>query len=75
MHYTRDMRRDDAQFAVFVDRLTAEVRRGPREQRERPLELLLTLRAPAASERWRSLVNHPDSLVAEGVRQALQLSN
>jgi len=66
-----ELRRDDAGLAALVEQLIAEVRHGPREQRERPLSLLLTLRAPAAIDRWRTLMNHADPAVAERVRQAL----
>ena len=69
-----ELRRDDAQFVALVDRLIAEVRDGPPEQRERPLGFLLSLRAPAAIDKWRTLVNHPDPLVAERVRQSLWYS-
>jgi hypothetical protein len=66
-----ELHRDDARLAALVEQLIAEVRHGPREQRERPLGLLLSLRAPAAVERWHTLVNHPDPLVFERVRQTL----
>jgi hypothetical protein len=69
-----DLRRDDAQLAALVDRLIAEVRHGPQEQRERPLSLLVAMRNPAAVVRWRTLVNHPDPLVFERVRDSLQRS-
>src|SRR5262249_5530931 len=66
-----ELRRGDAQLAELVDRLIAQVRHGPREQRERPLRLLLSLRAPLAVDRWRTLVDHPDPLVSERVRESL----
>ncbi|MDT7604488.1 MAG: hypothetical protein QOF61_2485 [Acidobacteriota bacterium] len=66
-----ELRRDDAQLAALVERFVAEVRDGPPEQRERPLKLLLSLRAPLAVERWRTLVDHPDPVVAGRVRQSL----
>lgn len=66
-----DLRRDDARLAALVEQLIAEVLHGPVEQRERPLQLLLALRAPAAIDQWRSLVDHDDPLVAERARQSL----
>jgi hypothetical protein len=69
-----ELRRDDAQLAVLVERLIAEVRDGPPEKRERPLALLLSLRAPMAVDRWRTLVNDADPLVSERVRQSLSES-
>lgn len=66
-----ELRRNDSQLAALVEQLIAEVRDGPPEQRERPLALLLSLRAPIAVDRWRTLVNHPDPLVAERVKEAL----
>ena len=69
------LRRDDARLASFIDQLIDEVRHGPPERREWPLVLLLSLRAPAAVERWRALVDHADPVVGERVRQALRLKN
>jgi hypothetical protein len=69
------LRRDDAQLSALVDQLVDEVRHGPREQRERPLALLLTLRAPVAVGRWRALLDHADPVVVARVRQALQLAD
>ncbi len=66
-----ELRRDDAQLDALVEQLMADVRYGPPEQRERPLRLLLSLRAPAAIDRWRTLVDHLDPLVFERVRQSL----
>ena len=66
-----ELRRDDAQLAALVDQLIAEVRHRPRDRGERPLELLLTLRASVAVDRWRTLIDHPDPAVAERVRQSL----
>jgi hypothetical protein len=66
--------RDDARLAALVERLIEQVRDGPPDQRERPLALLLALRAPVAVERWRTLENHPDPLVARRVQIALRLA-
>jgi len=66
-----ELRRDDAVLDELVADLVAEVRGGPPALRERPLSILLALRAPAAVARWRALVTHPDPLVAERVRQTL----
>jgi hypothetical protein len=66
-----DLRRDDTQLAALAKQLIAEVRDGPREKRERQLALLLSLRARIAVDRWRTLVNHPDPLVVERVKEAL----
>ena len=70
-----ELRRDDAQLSALVDKLVDEVRHGPREYRERPLALLLTLRAPVAIVRWRALMDHADPVVGQRVRQALQLAD
>jgi hypothetical protein len=69
------LRRDDAKLDVLVEELVDKVFHGPREDRERPLALLLTLRAPPAINRWRALVDHADPVVAERVRQALRLAD
>ena len=70
-----ELRRDDAQLAALVDQLVDDVRHGPRDQRERPLTLLLALRAPLAVSRWRALLDHADPVVVARVRQALQLAD
>jgi hypothetical protein len=69
---TIDLRRDDIELRALVDRLVEGVRHGPREERERPLRQLLTLRAPLAVERWSRLADHPEPLVAERVRSVLE---
>jgi hypothetical protein len=66
-----ELRRNDSQLAALVEQLIGEVRDGPPEKRERPLALLLSLRAPIAVDRWRALVTHPDPLVAERAKEAL----
>jgi hypothetical protein len=71
---TIPVKRDDARLAAIVKELVDNIRHGPREQRERPLSLVLTLRAPASVEVWKSLVDHPDPTVGERVRQALVLA-
>jgi hypothetical protein len=68
------LRRDDDRLIAEVDRMIDEVRYGPVEQRERPLSLLLTLRAPIAVQRWQGLVGHRDPRVSERVRQGLQVA-
>jgi hypothetical protein len=69
-----DIRRDDVEFAALVRELIVRVRQGPREQRERPLAFLLATRAPMAVELWQTLLDHPDPIVSERVRNALQLT-
>lgn len=71
---TIPVKRDDARLAAIVKEFVNDIRHGPREQRERPLSLVLTLRAPVAVEIWKSLVDHPDPTVGERVRQALVLA-
>ena len=68
------LRRDDNALDALVRRLLAQVLDGPRDQRERPLSLLLSLRADMAVDRWRTLVSHPDPLVAQRARQSLGAS-
>ena len=70
----RKIVRDDARLKALVDGLMDQIRDEPREQRERPLSLLLSLRAPLAVERWRALEKHPDPLVFERVKTALRLA-
>jgi hypothetical protein len=69
-----ELRRDDAQLVSLIDQLVDEVRAG-RERREHALALLLTLRAPPAVRRWRTLQAHPDAVVAERVRHALSVAD
>ena len=71
---TIPIKRDDARLAAIVKELVDNVRHGPPEKRERPLSLVVTLRAPASVEVWKSLVDHPNPTVAERVRQALLLA-
>jgi hypothetical protein len=68
------LHRDDEQLTALVRDLISQVRYGPREKREGPLSLLLTLRAPLAVDLWRSLLNHSDPVVVERVRRASQLA-
>ncbi|MEA2943322.1 MAG: hypothetical protein QOD09_3851 [Bradyrhizobium sp.] len=68
---TLKLRRDDAALGILIDQLVAQIRDGAPEQRPKRLDLLLALRAPAAVNRWRALVNHPDPAVAQRVRQSL----
>jgi hypothetical protein len=68
---TLELRRDDAALGILIYQLIAQIRDGAPEQRPKRLDLLLALRAPAAVNRWRALVNHPDPAVAQRVRQSL----
>ena len=66
-----DLRRDDAALVALVEKMLRELLESPAEERERPLRLLLGLRAPAAVERWSTLVNHGDRYIADRAGESL----
>ncbi len=66
-----ELRRDDDALVALVEELIRQVRNGPAETRSQTVSTLLSLRAPPAKERWRTLADHPDPGIAERVRSAL----
>ena len=66
-----DLHRDDEALVALVQDLLDQVVHGTASARERPLGMLLSLRAPLAVERWRALADHPDPTIAERARWAL----
>ena len=66
-----DLHRDDEALVALVQDLLDQVVHGTASARERPLGMLLSLRAPLAVERWRALADHPDPTIGERARWAL----
>jgi hypothetical protein len=64
------LRRDDEALIALAERLVQEVMQGPLASRERPLALLLSMRA-AAHAQIEALTRHHDPSVANRARQVL----
>lgn len=75
MSLALSIRRDDAALVELVDRLVDDVFHGEPGVRVRALELVTSLRAPIAVERWRALAAHPDASVGACVAPALHFAS
>lgn len=65
-----ELRRDDKALEALAESLLNDVMSGPPALRERPLTLLLSMRA-AAHAQIKALARHPDSSVATRAQQAI----